>query len=74
MQNMAETLSSNDIEALCDVAQKPAPSVNAEKIAQLRRLADAGFIKRKDEEAQIYELTGKGQKVLTDRGAGLNEA
>ncbi len=71
-------LSDYDIALLCDIGENGpghmAARFDIEQLCRLRRLSEAGLIRRSDEEALIYALTGKGQQLLSERGAGLNEA
>lgn len=71
-------LSEYDVALLCDIGERPAADFAAdfdiERLCRLKRLSEAGLIRRTDEEARIYALTGKGQQLLSERGAGLNEA
>ncbi len=73
-ETLAERLSNRDISILCDVGQTPGKIFSGPKRDDLRRLIDEGFVKRCDDEAEIYTLTAKGQQALGDRGAGLNES
>jgi len=57
------------IAVLCDIGQFA--SFNDEKRNQVRLLMEDGYVRKNGER---YELTPKGEKILTDRGAGLNES
>ncbi len=52
--------------------RRPTPGkiFSGPKRDDLRRLIDEGFVKRCDDEAEIYTLTAKGQQALGDRGRG----
>ena len=71
-------LSEYDIALLCDIGERAAgsaaESLDTEQLCRLKWLSEAGLIWRTDEEALIYALTGKGQRLLSERGAVLNEA
>jgi hypothetical protein len=74
MQRLDSNLSDREISALCDVSQAPGWTFNQEKRRDISRLIDRGYVKRCDDEAPIFQLTRKGSRALTERGAGLNEA
>ena len=69
MPNLAKQLSDQEISVLCDVGQAPARYCAAEKRRDLKRLHEAGFVRRCDEEAPIYALTDLGLAVLSEEGA-----
>ena len=50
---------------------RPGDRVSPDRQDDLDGLIREGYVAK---DGDIYELTAKGQKVLTDRGAGLNEA
>jgi hypothetical protein len=62
-------LTDAQIAILCDIGQ--AVGFSDEKRGELSHLLADGYV-RKD--GDIFALTSKGEKVLTDRGAGLNES
>jgi predicted transcriptional regulator len=62
-------ISDAQIAVLCDIGQSA--SFDADKQDRVRQLISEGYVREKGD---IYELTPKGQKILTDRGAGLNES
>jgi hypothetical protein len=69
-------LSDEDIALLSDVGDSfPAPP-NADKQKRLSRLMAAGYVECADPERapEKYQLTAKAQRLLAERGAGLNEA
>jgi hypothetical protein len=69
-------LSDADISLLCDVGDSIPATLDAEKSARLERLMARGFVERApaDQAPAKYQLTAKATKILTARGAGLNEA
>ena len=70
-------LSNEQIALLADIGQKSPLNLNGEKRMALEALITAGFVTPSDEsDAEIapYELTGKAERYLSERGAGLNEA
>ena len=62
-------LTEAQVAVLCDIAQSIAFAGN--KQGEVDRLTREGYVAR---DGDRYELTPKAQKVLSDRGAGLNEA
>ena len=66
-------LSEYDVALLYDIGERTAADFAAdadiEQLCRLKRLSEAGLIRRTDEEARIYALTGKGQRLLSERGA-----
>jgi hypothetical protein len=70
------SLSDDDIAMLCDVEDSFPNTPNAEKMRRLEKLIAAGFVQPASagKAPEKYQLTAKAQKLLADRGAGLNEA
>jgi hypothetical protein len=62
-------LTDAQIAVVCDIGQSIA--FGDEKCAEFMHLMADGYIKKVGD---IFELTPKGEKILTERGAGLNEA
>jgi hypothetical protein len=62
-------LSDKQIAVLCDIGQ--ASSFNAEKKAEVLDLVVRGFVEK---DGDLFIITPRGEKVLADRGAGLNES
>jgi hypothetical protein len=62
-------LTDAQIAVLCDIGQ--ASSFNEEKKGQVLMLIARGYIERDDD---LFRVTPLGEKVLADRGAGLNES
>jgi len=54
---------------LCDIGH--AVAVADDRQGDVDLLVKEGYLARNGD---LYELTAKAEKVLTDRGAGLNEA
>jgi hypothetical protein len=54
---------------LCDIGQ--ASSFDEEKKGEVLRLVVRGYVEK---DGDLFKITPKGQKILTDRGAGLNES
>ena len=70
-------ISDTQIALLADIGQKAPLHLNAEKRMALEALITAGFVTPSDEsdaEVAPYELTAKAQRLLSERGAGMNEA
>ena len=57
------------IAVLCDIGQSA--QFDADKARQVRELVAAGYVERDGDQ---FKLTERGEKLLTDRGAGLNES
>lgn len=62
-------LTEAQVAVLCDIAQSIAFANNMH--GEVDRLIKEGYVAK---DGDLYELTPKAQKVLSDRGAGLNEA
>jgi hypothetical protein len=67
-------LSDADISLLCDIGDSFPATPSAEKLAQLKRLIERGFVEPAAKPPAKYQLTAKATKILTERGVGLNEA
>ena len=57
------------IAVLCDIGQSA--QFDADKARQVQDLLAAGYVER---DGDLYKLTKRGEQLLTDRGAGLNES
>lgn len=62
-------LTDAQIAILCDIGQ--ASSFAEEKKAEVLDLIVRGYVER---DGDLFKVTPRGQEVLADRGAGLNEA
>jgi hypothetical protein len=62
-------LTDAQIAILCDIGQ--ASSFNEEKQGQVMMMMARGYIER---DGDLFKITPLGEKILTDRGAGLNES
>jgi len=62
-------LNDAQIAILCDIGQ--ASSFDEEKRGDVLSLVVRGYVER---DGDLFKITPRGQKVLTDRGAGLNES
>ena len=62
-------LSDAQIAILCDIGQ--ASSFHEEKRGDVLSLVVRGYVER---DGDLFKITPRGQKVLSDRGAGLNES
>ena len=62
-------LTEAQVAVLCDIAQSTAFA--DDKRGEVDRLITEGYVAK---DGDLYELTPKAQKMLSDRGAGLNEA
>ena len=62
-------LTDAQIAILCDIGQ--ASSFDEKKKGEVLRLVTCGYIER---DGDLFKVTPRGEKALTDRGAGLNES
>jgi hypothetical protein len=62
-------LTDAQIAILCDIGQ--ASSFDEEKKGEVLSLVVRGYVEK---DGDLFKITPRGAKVLTDRGAGLNEA
>jgi hypothetical protein len=62
-------LKDEEVAVLCDIAQSIAFA--DDKQGQIDRLIVEGYVSK---DGDLYELTPKAEKILSDRGVGLNEA
>ena len=62
-------LTDAQIAVLCDIGQ--ASSFDDEKRNEVLNLVARGYIER---HGDLFKITPRGQKVLSDRGAGLNKS
>jgi hypothetical protein len=57
------------IAILCDIGQ--ASSFDEERKDEVLDLVVRGYVER---DGDLFKVTARGEKVLSDRGAGLNES
>ncbi|MET0677916.1 MAG: hypothetical protein ABW175_19120 [Bradyrhizobium sp.] len=62
-------LRDEQVAILCDIGQSIA--FDGSKRGEVDALVIEGYAVKNGD---LYELTAKGEKILTDRGAGLNES
>jgi hypothetical protein len=62
-------LSEQQVAVLCDIAQSIAFADDMH--GEIERLIVEGYVAK---DGDLYELTPKAQKLLAERGTGLNEA
>lgn len=62
-------LSDGQIAILCDIGQSIA--FDDDKHGEVEKLIIEGYVTKNGD---LYELSPKGEKIIEDRGAGLNEA
>jgi hypothetical protein len=62
-------LTDAQVAILCDIGQ--ASSFDEEKKGEVLSLVVRGYVER---DGALFKITPRGEKVLTDRGAGLNES
>ena len=71
---MADALvTDQEIAILCDVMEGWGANLNADKRKILDQLIAKGFVAPADQESPVkYNLTGKAQQLLAERGVGLS--
>jgi hypothetical protein len=69
VEQSSSVLTDRQIAVLCDIGQ--ASSFNAEKKAEVLDLVVRGYVGR---DGDLFMITPRGETVLADRGAGLNES
>jgi hypothetical protein len=62
-------LTDAQIAVLCDIGQ--ASSFDEDKKSKVLDLVVRGYVER---DGDLFKITPRGEKILTDRGAGLNES
>jgi hypothetical protein len=62
-------LKDEEVAVLCDIAQSIAFADDRQ--GEIDRLIVEGYVSK---DGDLYELTPKAEKILSDRGVGLNEA
>jgi hypothetical protein len=62
-------LTDAQVAVLCDIAQSIAFADDRQ--GEVDRLVKEGYVAK---DGDLYQLTPKAEKVLSDRGAGLNES
>jgi hypothetical protein len=62
-------LTDAQVSVLCDIAQTVA--LTNDKQSEVNRLMNEGYVAK---DGEVYQLTSKAEKALSDRGVGLNEA
>jgi len=62
-------LRDEQIALLCDIGHSVAFAGDAH--GEIEKLIVEGYVLK---DGDLYELTAKGERVIEDRGAGLNEA
>jgi hypothetical protein len=62
-------LTDAQIAILCDIGQ--ASSFDEEKKGEVLSLVVRGYVEK---DGDLFKITPRGEKILTDRGAGLNES
>src|SRR5271156_4128074 len=70
-----DDLTDSQIALLCDIGEYDHAEAASEKKRDLERLISAGYVRPTTHHpGSAFELTGKGNAFLGERGAGLNEA
>jgi hypothetical protein len=70
------TISDAGIAVMCDIARLAGADIAPDQRAELDRLVADGFVEPKPDspDRAAYAITPKGQRVLDDRGVGVNES
>jgi predicted transcriptional regulator len=72
------TISDTGIAVMCDIARASGLDLDGEKQAVLEQLIADGLVAKSSEpnpaEATKFEVTPKGQRLLDERGVGVNES
>ena len=72
------TISDTGIAVMCDIARVSGLDLDDDKQAVLDRLIADGLVAKssaaKPTEAAKFEVTPKGQRMLDERGVGVNES
>jgi predicted transcriptional regulator len=72
------TISDTGIAVMCDIARASGLDLDDDKQAVLDRLIADGLVAKssaaKPAEAAKFEVTPKGQRMLDERGVGVNES
>jgi len=72
------TISDTGIAVMCDIARASGLDLDADKRAVLDRLIADGLVEvsrpAKPTEAAKFAVTSKGQRLLDERGVGVNES
>ena len=73
-----DTPSDEGISAMVDIARMSGLDLNREQRSELDRLVTSGLIEKTAAAGESgparYAVTSKGQKLLDDRGVGVNES
>jgi len=73
-----QTISDTGIAVMCDIARASGLDLDADKQAVLDRLIADGLVEvsrvAKPTEATKFAVTSKGQRLLDERGVGVNES
>jgi predicted transcriptional regulator len=72
------TISDTGIAIMCDIARASGLDLDHEKQAVLHQLIEDGLVNQtsaaKPTESAKFAVTPKGQRVLDERGVGVNES
>lgn len=70
---MQQDLSDEDVALMCDIGGAGAEFPSSKR-ARIAGLIERGLVEPDPEPGYAFRLTDQGQKLLADRGVGLNEA
>jgi predicted transcriptional regulator len=72
------TISDTGIAVMCDIARASGLDLDDDKQAVLNQLIADGLVSESSEansnESKKFEVTPKGQRLLDERGVGVNES
>lgn len=72
---MSDDLTDSQIALLCDIGEYDHSESSSDKKRDLERLISGGYVQPTgDPPGSGFDLTAKGNALLGERGAGLNEA
>jgi hypothetical protein len=72
---MPDDLTNSQIALLCAIEEHDPSKSASDQKRDLERLISGGYVQpTKDHAGWAFELTAKGEALLGERGAGLNEA
>jgi hypothetical protein len=76
MDHTSVPITDQQISVLVDVAQSPETQFSGDKKRDINALVNEGYVEIDDDSSHLakYKLTIKGERFLTSRAAGLNEA
>jgi hypothetical protein len=62
------------IAVMCDIAKSGGADLNEKRLPDVLALVASDYVERIKDSVELYALTDKGQALLDERGAGVNES